>query len=148
MDLIFLPSQARFVQLEISSCVLMQMKTLPAKLTMNIKELHRQYCPKDIFLYVFSCVFVISSVFTKGRDNFHPLWSIFGFVGSNSRNALLIPRSEWGQSLVKSEEKLLKSYFCGSYLNHTHFIVVTPALCFSIFPFYPWLAQTSEWKPK
>lgn len=120
------------------------MKTLSAKLTMNIKELYRQYCPKDIFLYVFSCVFIISRMFPKEKDNFYPLCLIFGFVGSNSSNASLIPWSEWGQR----EERELKSHFCVFYLIH---IFLSCSLCYSSVVFsilYPWLVTDFWWPMK
>jgi len=39
-------SQIQFVQFEVLSCILIKMKTFPAKLTVNVKELYRKYYPK------------------------------------------------------------------------------------------------------
>lgn len=121
------------------------MRIFPAKLAMNIKELYSQYCPKDIFLYVFSCVFTVSRMFTKGKDDFCPLCLIFGFVGSNSSNASLIPQSEWGQSLSKwgKDFKISSLHFFTQCIISYHVVLVAPLLFFSIFPFYPWLVTDS-----
>lgn len=150
MDLIFLKSQVQFVLFEMLSCILIQMKIFPAKLAMNIKELCSQYCPKDIFLYVFSCVFTVSRMFTKGKDDFSPLCLIFGFVGSNSSNASLIPWSEWGQTLSKwrKDFKISSLCFLPKFIIFYHVVLVTPLLFFSIFPFYPRLVTDFWWPMK